>query len=151
MDRYGTDKPDLRVDLTIVDVSAALTGTEVRAFQAGTVRGLGVAGGAELGRGRLDALVDRAKALGAGGLVWMRVRDGGEVDSPVAKFLSDTERPALLDAFAAAPGDLLLLVSGPPATCARVLGALRTEVAPPPDPDELALVWVVDFPLFEGL
>jgi aspartyl-tRNA synthetase len=151
MDRYGTDKPDVRVDLTIVDVSAALADTEVRAFQADTVRGLRVPGGAELGRGRLDALVDRAKALGAGGLVWMRVRDGGAVDSPVAKFLSDTERAALVDAFAAAPGDLLLLVSGPTATCARVLGGLRTEVAPPPDPDELALVWLVDFPLFEGL
>jgi aspartyl-tRNA synthetase len=151
MDHYGTDKPDLRIELTIVDVSAALADTGVRAFQADTVRGLRVAGAADLGRGRLDALVDRAKDLGAGGLVWMRVRAGGEVDSPVAKFLSDTERAALLTTFAAEPGDLLLLVAGPTTTCARVLGALRTEVAPAPPDGELALAWVVDFPLFEGL
>jgi aspartyl-tRNA synthetase len=151
MDRYGTDKPDLRVALTIVDVTAALAGTEVRAFQADTVRGLRLPGGAELGRARLDALVERAKSLGAGGLVWMRVRDDGQVDSPVAKFLSDTERSALLDVLAAEPGDLLLLVAGPTATCGHVLGALRVEVAAPPDEDELALAWVVDFPLFEGL
>jgi aspartyl-tRNA synthetase len=150
MDRYGTDKPDLRVNLTIVDVTATLSGTEVRAFQADTVRGLRVAGGGELGRGRLDALVDRAKRLGAGGLVWMRVRGDGQIDSPVAKFLSDAERRGLLDDFAAEPGDLVLLVAGPVATCARVLGALRVEVAPAPA-DDLALVWVVDFPLFEAL
>ncbi|HSO97300.1 MAG TPA: aspartate--tRNA ligase [Acidimicrobiia bacterium] len=151
MERYGTDKPDLRIARTIVDVSAALANTEVRAFQADTVRGLCLAGGADLGRGRLDALVERAKELGAGGLVWMRVRDAGAVDSPVAKFLSDTERAALLDAFDAAPGDLLLLVAGPPATCAHVLGALRTETADPPDDTDMALAWVVDFPLFEGI
>ena len=151
MDRYGTDKPDLRVSLTIVDVTATLSGTEVRTFQADTVRGLRVPNGAETGRGRLDALVDRAKSLGAGGLVWMRVRDDSQVDSPVAKFLSDAERRGLLDVFAAEPGDLLLLVAGPAATCARVLGALRVEVAPAPDDDDLALTWVVDFPLFDAL
>jgi aspartyl-tRNA synthetase len=151
MDRYGTDQPDLRVELTIVDVTATLSGTEVRAFQADTVRGLRVTGGAELGRGRLDALVERAKSLGAGGLVWMRVRDDRQVDSPVAKFLSDAERSGLLTVFGAEPGDLLLLVAGPAATCAAVLGVLRVEVAPAPDPTALALTWVVDFPLFDGL
>jgi aspartyl-tRNA synthetase len=151
MARYGTDKPDLRVALTIVDVTETLAGTAVRAFQGGVVRGLRVPGGGDLGRARLDALVDRAKQLGAGGLVWMRVRDEGALDSPVAKFLSDAERRGLLDVLGAEPGDLLLLVAGPAATCARVLGTLRVEVAPPPDDDELALAWVVDFPLFEAI
>lgn len=151
MDRYGTDKPDLRIDLAIVDVTDTFAGTEFRAFQADAVRGLRVRGGAELGRGRLDALIERATGLGAAGLVWLKVGDGGELTSPVAKFLSDTERRGLVEALDAEPGDLLLLVAGPGATCARVLGVLRVEVAPPPDEDVLAFAWVVDFPLFEGL
>jgi aspartyl-tRNA synthetase len=151
MARFGSDKPDLRVTLEIVDVTEVLAATEFRAFQADTVRGLSVPGGGELGRGRLDALIERAKTLGAQGLVWMRVRDHGELDSPVAKHLSDAERLGLIDAFGARAGDLLLMVAGAPRTCARVLGALRLELAAPVDPHDRALVWVVDFPLFEGL
>ncbi len=151
MARYGTEKPDLRVDLEIVDVTAALAGTEFRAFQAEAVRGLCVRGAGDLGRSRLDALIERAQALGAAGLVWMRVGDDAALDSPVRRFLSDGEAAALVDAFGAQPGDLLLLVAGAAATCARVLGHLRVEVAPPAPDAPLAPVWVVDFPLFEGL
>ncbi len=150
-DRFGTDKPDPRVPLEIVDLSEVLAATEFRAFQADAVRGLCVPGGAELGRGRLDALIERAKGLGAAGLVWMRVRDGGELESPVARHLADEERLGIVDAFGARPGDLLLLVAGSVGTVAVVLGALRVEVAAPVDPADRALVWVVDFPLFEGL
>ncbi len=149
--RFGSDKPDLRITLEIVDVTEVLAATEFRAFQADTVRGLCVPGAGELGRGRLDALIDRAKTLGAQGLVWMRVRDRGELDSPVAKHLSDAERLGLVDAFGARAGDLVLMVAGPARTCARVLGALRVELAAPVDPHDRALVWVVDFPLFEGV
>ena len=150
-DRFGTDKPDLRVPLEIVDVSEALGATTFRAFQAEAVRGLCVPGGAELGRGRLDALIERAKSLGAAGLVWMKVTDGGDLDSPVAKFLADPERLGIVDAFGAQPGDLLLLVAGALPTVASVLGALRVEVSHPVDPTDLAFTWVVDFPLFEGI
>jgi aspartyl-tRNA synthetase len=150
-DRFGTDKPDLRVLLEIVDVHEVLAATAFRAFQAEAVRGLCVPGGAELGRGRLDALIERAKGLGAAGLVWMRVRDGAELDSPVARHLTDDERLGIIDAFGAQPGDLLLLVAGALGTVASVLGALRVEVAHPVDPPDLALAWLVDFPLFEGL
>ena len=151
MARFGSDKPDLRVTLEIVDVTEVLAATEFRAFQAEAVRGLCVSGASELGRGRLDAIIERAKALGAQGLVWMRVRDGGALDSPVAKHLSDAERLGLVDAFGARAGDLVLMVAGAPRVCARVLGALRLELAAPVDPHERALVWVVDFPLFESL
>jgi aspartyl-tRNA synthetase len=151
MARYGTEKPDLRVDLEIVDVTAALAGTEFRAFQAEAVRGLDLRGGGALARSRLDALIERAQALGAAGLVWMRVGDGGALDSPVRRFLSDDEAGALVDAFAAEPGDLLLLVAGAASTCATVLGRLRVEVAPPAPDAPLAPVWIVDFPLFERL
>jgi aspartyl-tRNA synthetase len=151
MARYGTDKPDLRVELQIVDLEEVLAATEFRAFQADAVRGLCVPGGAELGRGRLDALIERAKALGAAGLVWMKVGEHGALDSPVRRFLSDAEALGLVDAFGARKGDLLLLVAGPERTVAHVLGALRVEVAHPVDAQDLALVWVVEFPLFEGL
>ncbi len=152
MDRYGTDKPDLRIDLTMVDLTETFAGTEVRAFQADAVRGLRVPGGvAQLGRSRLDGLVEHAKRLGAGGLVWMQVGDDAEITSPIAKFLTDTERHDLLAALDARAGDLLLVVAGPAPTCARVLGALRVEVAASPSPDELALTWIVDFPLFEAI
>jgi aspartyl-tRNA synthetase len=150
-DRFGTDKPDLRVPLEIVDVSEVLAATEFRAFQADAVRGLCVPDGAELGRGRLDALIERAKGLGAAGLVWMRVRAGSELDSPVARHLADEERLGIVDAFGAKPGDLLLLVAGPLDTVVSVLGALRVEVSHPVDPADLAFTWVVDFPLFEGI
>ncbi len=151
MSRFGTDKPDLRVTLEIVDVTEVLAATEFRAFQAECVRGLCLPGAGELGRGRLDALIERAQDLGAAGLVWIRVGEGATLESPVAKHLSDAERLGLLDAFGARPGDLVLLVAGPPRTCARVLGGLRVELAAPGDPHDRALVWVVDFPLFEGL
>jgi aspartyl-tRNA synthetase len=151
MARYGSDKPDLRVGLDIVDLSEPLAATEFRAFQADAVRGLCVPGGAGLGRGRRDALVERAQALGAAGLVWMLVGDHGALESPVRKYLSDAEALGLVDAFGARPGDLLLIVAGAERTVAHVLGALRVEVAHPVDERELALAWVVDFPLFEGL
>ncbi len=151
MARYGTDKPDLRVPLQIVDLAEPLAGTEFRAFQAEAVRGLCVPGAGSLGRGRLDALIERAQALGAAGLVWMRVGEHGALDSPVRRFLSDAEALGLVDASGARPGDLLLIVAGAEATVAAVLGALRVEVATPVDEHEWALTWIVDFPLFEGL
>ncbi|HEV2994028.1 MAG TPA: aspartate--tRNA ligase [Acidimicrobiia bacterium] len=149
--RYGTDKPDLRVGLEIVDLREPLAATEFRAFQADAVRGLCVPGGAELGRGRRDALVERAQSLGAAGLVWMVVGDHGALESPVRKYLSDAEALGLVDVFGARPGDLLLIVAGPEPTVVRVLGALRVEVAHPVDERDLVLVWILDFPLFEGL
>ena len=151
MARYGTDKPDLRVGLEIVDLREPLAATEFHVFQADAVRGLCVPGGADLGRGRRDALVERARALGAAGLVWMLVGDHGALESPVRKYLSDAEALGLVDAFGARRGDLLLIVAGAERTVAHVLGALRVEVAHPVDERELALAWIVDFPLFEGL
>ena len=74
LDRYGTDKPDLRFGMELIDVGAVFASTEFKAFQAETVKAIVLGGGAELGRGRLDALVERAKSLGAKGLVWMRDR-----------------------------------------------------------------------------
>jgi aspartyl-tRNA synthetase len=152
MARFGTDKPDLRFAMELVDVAPAVAGTEFRAFQAEAVRAIRVAGGATTSRAQLDGLIERAQALGAAGLVWMRVAEDGSLDSPVAKFISDKEWLGIVEATDAAPGDLLLLVAGPERTCEEVLGTLRLDLGRPPVTEGgLRFLWVVDFPLFEGL
>jgi aspartyl-tRNA synthetase len=152
MTRFGSDKPDLRFGLEIVDVSEAVAATEFRAFQANAVRALCVPGQGDLGRNRLDALEQRAKDLGAGGLVWMRVQDHGALDSPIAKFLDESECLGIVDATGATSGDLLLIAAGEPRVVAHVLGTLRLDLGrPPADAGPMRLVWIVDFPLFEKL
>ena len=115
--------------------------------------GLVVPGKGEMGRNQLDGLTDRAKKLGAAGLVWMRVRDGGVLEAPVTKFLSDAERDGLRAALAPSPGDLLLIVADPSLRKAQsLLGTLRLDLGAPERLDEpLNFTWVVEFPLFEGL
>jgi aspartyl-tRNA synthetase len=149
MERFGTDKPDLRFGMELRDVTAALAGAEVRALQAPAVRALVVPGAADTGRGRLDALTARAKELGAAGLAWFKVGEGGALDSPLAKFLDDGARRTLVDAAGASAGDLLLLVADQWRTACAVLGQLRLELGRPPLAEGRALCWVTDFPMFE--
>lgn len=153
MTRYGTDKPDIRFGMEISDLSDALIQTEFKPFSGaltngGVVRGLN-AGSLDLSRAQLDALVERARALGAAGLVWMKTEAGGSVRSPVAKFLSDREKAELVERLSASTGDILLLVADRSHLVARVLGRLRLELGQPVGHEELAFVWVVDFPVFE--
>ncbi len=113
MERFGSDKPDTRFGLELVELTEVFESTGFRAFQgAEAVKGIRVEGGGDLTRSRVDALVERAKALGAAGLVWMRVRDGGELDSPVAKFIDADEQAGLVECLGAAAGDLLLICAG---------------------------------------
>jgi aspartyl-tRNA synthetase len=152
MARYGSDKPDLRFGMELVDLSEVFANTEVRAFQANAVKAIRVAGGADFGRNRLDGLIERAKALGAAGLVWMRVQDHRELDSPMARHLAEDERLGLLDATAAVARDLLLLVAGERRLVEEVLGTLRLDLGRPPVHEPpMRLLWVVDFPLFESI
>jgi len=155
LDRYGTDKPDLRFAMPLVELSDVFAGTDVRAFKAPVVKALAVPGGAELTRSRLDALVDRATSLGAKGLAWFRVTavDGRPgLDSPLDRFLSDEERSGLCERTGAEPGDLLLVVADEHRPACTVLGSLRTELgARPVGEGPHRYVWVVDFPMFEGL
>ena len=156
LDRYGTDKPDLRFAMELVDLGVAVAATGFKAFQAPCVRAIRIAGGGALGRARLDALTNRAKQLGAAGLVWLRVvaaeAGGAELESPVAKFLPDEERRAIVTATAAEIGDLLVVVAGERVPTSHVLGQLRLELGQPPvfEPPH-RFVWVSDFPMFEGL
>jgi aspartyl-tRNA synthetase len=104
------------------------------------------------GRNKLDALTDRAKKIGAKGLVWMKVGADGAVDSPVAKFLTDSEREALVATMSAVEGDLLLLVADEWETTVEVLGQLRNDIGRPPvHQGPYRYVWVTEFPLFVGV
>ena len=155
MARYGTDKPDLRFGLEISDVTSVFAASGFNAFRGaiesgGVIRALN-AGARELSRAELDGLVASAQELGAKGLVWA-FREGEGWRSPVAKFLSAEEIGAASEALGAAEGDLLLLVADAAPIAARVLGALRLELAERfeliPE-DAQALCWIVDWPLFE--
>src|SRR3954454_7206107 len=151
MERFGSDKPDVRFGMELTDLAGAVAGTEFKAFHADAVKGICVPGGGDASRSTLDGLVDRAKQLGAAGLVWMRVRDGGVLESPVAKFLSESEQLAVVDALGAVAGDLLLVVAATRDVARSVLGTLRLDLGRPPGTaGGLHFVWVVDFPLFEA-
>ncbi len=155
IDRYGTDKPDLRFAMELVDLSAVFAGTGVRAFAAPVVKALVVEGGASFARSRLDGLVERAKALGAKGLAWFKVAesDGAAVlDSPLDRFLSEAERAGLLGATGAAPGDLVLAVADEHRPACTVLGQLRVDLGGRAVGEgPYRYVWVVEFPMFDGV
>jgi aspartyl-tRNA synthetase len=155
--RFGSDRPDLRFGLEIKELSDLLRSTEFKVFRSaleegGVVRGVN-AGARELSRAELDGLIEFAQAEGAGGLVWGYVEqgEGRHWRSPIAKFLSEQEEAAVLSAFEAEAGDLLLIVADKAATAAHVLGLLRTDLA---KRFELAepgwkVSWITDFPLVE--
>jgi aspartyl-tRNA synthetase len=151
MERFGSDKPDVRFGMELVELTDLFASTGFKAFQAPCVKGIRVPGGASFSRKQLDGLTDKAKQWGAKGLVWMRVTDDG-LDSPVAKFLSEDELSGLRTTLAAEPGDLLLLVADERSQVRHVLGLLRLDLGRPPVTEGgLHFLWVVDFPLFEGI
>lgn len=153
LDRYGSDKPDIRFGMEIVDLSDIVAGSGFGVFagaieSGGTVRGIN-AGAVEWSRARADELTEKAKGAGAKGLVWMVVEEGGSLRSPVAKFLSEDETTRIRDRLGAKPGDVLLIVADRWKTSVETLGALRLELGRPANHDDLAFLWVIDFPMFE--
>jgi len=152
LDRFGIDKPDLRFGLELVELTPLFAATEFNAFKASAIKGIKVPGGAaEYGRNKLDALTDRAKGLGAKGLVWMKVEADGVLNAPVAKFLSDDEKAGLISTFEATEGDLLLIVADEWLAACEVLGTLRNDIGRPPvHQGPYRYLWVVDFPMFVG-
>src|SRR5947209_13794557 len=150
-ERYGSDKPDVRFGMELVELTPVFAGTEARAFQASCIKGILVEGEGDIGRNRLDALTDLAKQFGAKGLAWFRVRDA-ELEGQLTKFLSDDEQTELRKVMGAKPGDLILAVADERRLVREVLGRLRLELGRPPVYEGgLHYIWVVDFPLFEGL
>jgi len=157
MDRYGSDKPDVRFGMELVELTDVFAATGFNAFKASCIKGIRLEGGSEsTSRSRLDDLTDTAKRWGAKGLVWMRVERGEDgalsLNSPIAKFLSEAELAGIAERLDAAEGDLLFLVADGWATTCHVLGLLRLELGRPPvDEGGRQLLWVVDFPLFESI
>jgi len=155
IDRFGSDKPDLRFPMELVDVSEIVRGSEFRVFtsalrQGGRVKVLNVKGKGDMSRRELDELTELAKQWGAKGLAWMAVEAGG-VRSPIAKFLSEEVLQAVLKAAQAEPGDLLLFAADQREVAAEILGRLRLRLGRQiykPDPMTFAPVWIVDWPLF---
>ena len=154
MDRFGTDRPDLRFGLELVDLGSALAGTEFKVFKSvlesgGSIRGIN-AGKREVPRSELDGFISRAQELGAKGLVWA-FREGDGWRSPTAKFLSEAELAELNRLLGAEEGDLLLLVADKRPVTDAVLGQMRLDLGRRfglIDEAEDRLVWIVDFPLF---
>ncbi len=155
VDRYGSDKPDLRYDLPIVDVSEVVRNSEFSVFSGaiasgGVVRGLRVPGAAAFTRRQIDELTELAKAQGARGLAWAAL--GTELRSSFGKFLSEGEQSALWQALEAVEGDLVLLVADKVETVRASLGTLRRDLAKRLDlipNDIMAWAFVVEFPWFE--
>jgi aspartyl-tRNA synthetase len=154
LERFGSDKPDLRFAMELVDLTALFLGGEFQAFAQvvaanGVVKALRVPGAGGLSRKEADDLVTTAKGWGAKGLVWAKVTDQG-LQSPVAKYLEPI-RPALVERLKAVPGDLLLMVGDSKLTAVTVLGRFRVELAQRygliPE-NRVEILWVVDFPLF---
>jgi aspartyl-tRNA synthetase len=156
MRRFGTDKPDLRYGMELIDLGQVFEGTGVGVFAGaleagGSVLALRVEGGADLTRKQLDALTEQAKARGAKGLAWVAVEPEG-LRSPLDRFFSDGERDGLRQAIGARPGDLLLLAADRAPVAQTVLGDLRVRLAADrglvPE-GRWAFLWVTDFPMFE--
>ena len=158
MNNYGIDKPDLRFAMTLVELTSVFAATEFKAFAAAeSIKAICVSHSqypqqAASGRNKLDALTERAKKLGAKGLVWLKVGEAGALESPVAKFLSAAEQYALVEKTGAVAGDLVLVVADTWATTCSVLGQLRNDLGRPPvHQGPYRYVWVVDFPMFVGI
>jgi aspartyl-tRNA synthetase len=151
IDEYGIDKPDLRFETKIIECSKVFEKTEFNAFKAPSIKALCLKGMGDISRSNLDSLTDKAKKLGAKGLVWMRVTNEG-LDSPIAKFLSKVEIDELINTTKAKSGDLILIVADQWQRSCEVLGTLRNDLLRPKVSDPpLKFLWVTDFPLFEGL
>ncbi|MEZ5272848.1 MAG: aspartate--tRNA ligase [Ilumatobacteraceae bacterium] len=154
MNRFGVDKPDLRFGMELTELTDVFSATEFKAFAgAACIKGINAAGKAEeYGRNKLDGLTDRAKKMGAKGLVWLKVAADGTFESPVAKFLSEAEAAAVRERLSAQPGDLILIVADQWSTTCEVLGQLRNDLGRPPVFEgPYRYLWVVDFPMFVGV
>lgn len=156
MNRYGTDKPDLRYGMELTDLSDELAGTDFGVFadtikSGGAVKAIRVENGASLSRKQIDAFTDVAKSEGAGGLAYIKYENGESV-SPIAKFLSQQELDAIKTKLGASDGDAVFFGTDTLAVVNKVLGRLRIEFAKHfelADPNKVALAWIVDFPFYE--
>ena len=151
MDKYGTDKPDLRYGMELIDLKEVLQDTEFKVFQTESVKAICVKNGASLTRSQIDHFTDEAKRLGAGGLAYIIYEESGE-KSPIAKFLKPNELAAIKQLTSAEEGDAVFFGADSKDKVNKVLGALRIQFADHfglKDDSKVALLWVTDFPFYE--
>ena len=156
MERYGSDKPDLRFGMELVELSDVFAESGFGVFKnaiagGGAIKAICVKGGAALSRSQIDAFTEIAKSEGAGGLAYLTYRDG-EAQSPIAKFMSEAELAAVRERTGAQDGDAVFFGADSRAKVNKVLGRLRNEFAEHfelKDPNAVALAWIVDFPFYE--
>ncbi|MFV0405443.1 MAG: aspartate--tRNA ligase [Propioniciclava sp.] len=153
MDRYGSDKPDLRFDFELTELTEYFTDTSFRVFQAPYVGAVVMPGGGSQPRRTFDAWQEWARQRGAKGLAYVTVAEDGTLGGPVAKNLTDIERDGLAAATGAKPGDCIFFAAGGRSASQNLLGAARGEIAQRCgliDPEAWSLLWVVDAPLFKA-
>ncbi|WP_027308028.1 aspartate--tRNA ligase [Caloramator sp. ALD01] len=158
LERYGSDKPDIRFGMELKDLTDIVKDSEFKVFKdtvasGGHVRAINAEGCAEFGRKEIDRLTDFVKTYGAKGLAWIALKDG-EIKSQIAKFLKEEELNAIIEKTEAKDGDLILIVADKPKVVFASLGALRLELARKlgligPDNKEYKFLWVTEFPLLE--
>ena len=157
MDRFGSDKPDIRFGFELKNLSDILAGTEFKVFagaiaNGGSVRAINVSGGASMSRKEIDALVEFVKTYKAKGLAWLKWAKNGDISSSYAKFLTEEENEAIKARMEAKPGDLILIVADKNSVVFDALGALRCHCAKKMglcDPKDFKFLWVTEFPLLE--
>jgi len=161
MEKYGSDKPDIRFNLEMKTLNSVFNNTGFKVFKDaidndGIVTGLLASGCGDYTRNQLDVLTDFVKGYGAKGLIWIRVKNNGsgsELESPTMKFFTDEEKKNLIEVLGAKAGDLIFILSGPKLKTLNTMGVLRLEMAERlnliKEDSEPKLLWVTDFPLFE--
>ena len=152
MDRYGSDKPDVRFGMELTELTELFTETESNVFKGASVKGILMTGGAdELTRKNIDALTEDVKRWGAKGLAWFRMKEDG-LEGGLTKFMSESEQSGVIERLDAKVGDMVFLVSDEKRTVNKVLGLLRLELGKPPVSDgSFSFLWITDFPMFEAV
>lgn len=152
MERYGSDKPDLRFGMELIELSGVLSSTEFKVFQtAECIKAIRVEGAAALSRSQIDQFTEIAKSEGAGGLAYLTF-EGGEIKSPIAKFLSPDELASIRERTGVRDGDIVFFGADRRQVVNKVLGRLRSEFADHfglKDPNVVAAAWIIDFPFYE--
>tara|TARA_Y100000768_G_scaffold192729_1_gene144500 strand:- start:766 stop:1911 length:1146 start_codon:yes stop_codon:yes gene_type:complete len=153
MERFGSDKPDTRFGMELIELSDIFQETEANVFKVDCVKGILYPKGAEtLGRNAIDALTEKCQSWGAKGLAWFKVGENSSLEGALTKFMSDKEIAQLASSMGANPGDMVFVIADRRRTVNHILGLLRLELARPPVGEGgLNFLWVTEFPLFESI
>ncbi len=152
MNRYGSDKPDVRFGMELSELTDLFAETESNVFKTSSIKGICMPGGAdELGRNKIDELTDKAKQWGAKGLAWFRMKEEG-LEGGLTKFMSESELSGVVERLDAKTGDMVFLIADTQRVANKVLGLLRLELGKPPVNDGgFSFLWITEFPLFEDV